>query len=483
MSGPVSMEARAHAAAYLLALDALERRDHLLGEVAQEYPRLPDARTFAADARSAMRFDPAAAALLAEAWLVASMRRPSARYEAALAAKPLALRGEARPIALRAAVSAAVTERNGARREAVLAATDARLRDARDAARDAVDALRDATGALDPALRDALLPNDAEADATLSATEDLWRELDLRATRALELDPARLRWGDRLHALLAPSVATQVPPATWSALSVGWWERVGLDGALRGVRDALSASSREGTGVHVIVTEPGARATLAGRPSPSGWDAGEVFGAGAVAAGSVLARGISPAHRRGVDRVADGALHALGRRLLHDRAFLHRAAQLDAAPRERVMLEALHAEVARVRLDAVLARYTRLALDRAPELGVRFVDDVTRAWGVAPSPGWAVHFAADALASGAPFGGAWGRRAVGSRVEAALRARLRERFDEDWHRNPRSGEWLRGAMDAIRSLGWEAWREAEGIEASADALARRLAEDFAAARR
>ena len=484
MRTPASIEARTHAAAQLLALDAAARRDHLVGAAPQEYPRPPDARTFAEDARAALALDPAAAALLAEAWLTASTRHALARREAALAARPLALRGEARPLPARGALSAALSERNGARREAILVALDDRMRDERERAREAVEAIRAAVDALDPALRDALLPHE-DADAVLAATDDLWRELDARALRWLELDPSRVRWGDRLHALHGPSVPAQVPPATWSALAVDWWERVGLDLALRGVRDALDASSREAAGVHAIVTEPGARATLAGRTSPSAWGAAEVLGAGSVAVGAVLARGLWAAHRRGVDRVSDGALHALGRRLLHDRSFLRRAAMVDAAARERVMLEALHAELARVRLDAALGRFVRDALDRAPELGARFVAQVTRAWGVAPSPGWAVHLAADALASGGALGAMWGRRAAGSSVEVALRERLRARFDEDWHRNPHVGEWLRGALDALRGLGWRGWLEAEGVDARAGgaALAKRLAEDFDEARR
>ena len=483
MSGVASVEARVHLAQRYLALDAAERRDRLVGAPPLPTPLYPDARPFARDARAALAVDPAAALTLAEAWVVAALRGPAARYEAALAAKPVVLRGEANPVPLRAVVAASMCERNGARREALMTAAEALFDETREPARAVVHAMRDALAALDPALRDATLPQVPDVDGVLAVTEDLWRELDLRVRRTMELDPARLHWSDRLHTLQGPSVAAQVPPATWSALAVRWWERVGLEPAARGVRDALGASSPRATGVHALITEPGARALLGGQPSPTAWDAAAVLGAGSVLAGSVIARGTWSAHRRGVDRASDGALHALGRRLLHDRTFLRRSAQVDAAPRERVTVEALHAEVARVRLDAVLGRFTRAAVERAPELNARFVAALNGAWGVAPALSWAVHLAADAFATGASLGTHWGRRALGSGIEVALREQLRARFDEDWHRNPRTGEWLRGELDAMRVLGAKSWLEGVGADVSPAALAKRLAEDFEDARR
>lgn len=373
MKSVASLEARVHAAARLLALDALATRDALVGAAPQPSPPWPDASTFAADARAITELDPAAGALLAEAWLVSATRRASVRYAKSLAAKPLAMRGEREPIALRGTVSAAMTERNAARREAVTVAADARALETRDAAREMVESLRRGADALPAELLDTVLP-DEDPSAVLAATEDLWRELDARTVKAREIDPARVRWSDRLYSLVGPAVLAQVPPATWSALSVDWWARVGEEGACAGVRDAMGASSRDARGVHALVTDPGARAVLAGRAAPSAWGAAEVMGAGSVAAGSVVARGLWVAHRRGIDRVSDGALHALGRRLLHDREFLHRAAQVDRGAREAVMLDALHAELARVRWDAALGRFVRDALRRAPELGARYAE-------------------------------------------------------------------------------------------------------------
>jgi hypothetical protein len=369
---------RVFIAARTLSLLHDTRRAQIVGRPEGPKPPLPDTRGFALDAAAVLPLDAAAAALCAEGWICAALRLPRARLEQARAKHPVVFREESQPLALQGIRSVVGSERNAPRREAVLAAYTARLGDVARSSRAVVDALRGAFDALPAVLREVHAPAADDVDALLGATDDLWRELDLRVLRGLELDPGRLTWGDRLRSFAGPSLLREVPPATWSALSLGWWSRVGLEAALRGVGDHLGASSSQGEGVYALVDAAEGRALLLGRPAPSAWDAAEVLGAGSVCAGAMAARGLWSAHRRGVDRFADGVLHALGRRLAHEKTFLQRAAQLDGLARERVRVESLH---------------------------------------------------------------------------AVLRERLRARYDEDWHRNPHAGEWLRATLDGLRVEG------------------------------
>lgn len=478
---PRAMKAKVDAAARYLAMDLAARRAKLLAVDPGPVPPRPDAHTFARDAGEALALDPASAVLLAEAWVCARLRAPRARYDVAREAAPIRLHEEREAIALQSVRSIVQTERNLPRREAILSAYADSLIRLQRPARAVVDATRDAVDALDPALRDAIAPPVDDARAFLTATDDLWRELDLRVLRAGELDPAALRWSDRTRSLVGVSLVRELPPATWTSLGTDWWERVGLGESLRGVRDALAASSQRGGGVYALVDPEAGGVTLAGRPAPSAWDAAEVVGAGSLAASASRARGAWTSHRRGVDRVTDAALHTLGRRLLHERSFLHRAAGLDSETRVRVQVEALHAELARLRWDAVMARFLREALDRAPAISARFFEAVTAALGASPPMTWAAHLVADAMEPGAPWGSRWGQRVEGARVEVALRDALRNQFNEDWHRNPRTGEWLGVALDRMRASGAVAWAE-RPEDLSPEAQAKRLAEDYATAR-
>jgi hypothetical protein len=472
----VSIEARVFTAARVLSLLTDTRRAQIVGRPEGPKPPLPDTRGFALDAATVLPLDPAAAALVAEAWIESALRLPRARHEQARAKHPVVLREEAQPLALQGIRSVVGAERNAPRREALLGAYTERLGDVASAARSVVDALRGAMDALPAVLRDVHAPAAEDVDALLAATDDLWRELDQRVLRTLELDPTRLTWGDRVRSFAGPSLLREVPPATWSALAFGWWSRVGLEPTLRGVADHLGASSAQGEGVYALVDAAEGRAWLMGRPAPTAWDAAEVLGAGSQCAGAMAARGLWSAHRRGVDRFADGVLHALGRRLAHEKTFLQRAAQLDGLARERVRVETLHAEVARLRWDAVMARFTRDALGRAPQLGARFEESVTRAWGIAPPPSWAPHLVTAAMDAGGPWGGRWGERALGARGEVMLRERLRARYDEDWHRNPHAGEWLRVTLDALRVEGVAGWKDDPGMSVGAQVA--RLTEDY-----
>lgn len=454
-----TLEAREHLALRALSRDADAVRARVLDEPEAPAPT-PDTDALAADVARAWALDPALGALLADAYLAGRVRRARLRYETSLRRDPVVLRGETRAFTLDTGLSAMVIDGVAARRDALAAALDDAALSRREAARDAVEALRDGCARVGDAAVEALgvAPVD---DAVLRATDDLFREVDRAVCRGLSLDAGALRWGDRVRSLAGLEVLRAVPSATWSELGARWWVRLGLGHALRGVRGALRPPTGDAVGVFAAVTEPGERAVVFGRPWRAVWGAFDVLGAVSLAAGSTLAAAPTASRRRGLDRSADGALRALGRRMLLSRTFLAREAGVDGASRERVMLEALHAELARVRLDAVLSRFAWDALHRASDLGARFVDGVTRALGASPSPAWGAHVCVRSFDLGGAWGARWGAAHRGSVEAARVSLWLREQFDEDWHRNPRAGVGLTVALSTLRDGAAGPWRGPE----------------------
>ena len=131
---------------------------------------------------------------------------------------------------------------------------------------------------------------------------------------------------------------------------------------------------------------------------------------------------------------ATGALLAT---LLRDRGWLRRyaglsGAALDAAARAAAFAELGASRAAAARVAASAAAYGDTA--SLGEVEGIYVDRMRAALGAAPEPG-------DAWGElDGPF--AVGDALRGSLMAGALGEALRERFDEDWWRNPRSGAWL-----------------------------------------
>lgn len=117
-----------------------------------------------------------------------------------------------------------------------------------------------------------------------------------------------------------------------------------------------------------------------------------------------------------------------------------------------------------MRWDAAMARFTAAAMRREPGMAERFGAEVTRALRIAPSPVWAVHLVARAMEPGGAWPGRSAGRVAGLWCAQATRARLRERCDEDWFRNPRAGAVLRGAWDELRVVGPTRDLAAERVE-------------------
>ena len=417
--------------------------------------RWPGPEGLTRTAKELVEVDRARAVLVAEAAVWMALRAPWARYRAAMAKAPVKLRADDGAVPWAALPGAVGAEPSRTRRELLQAAGDKGAVALRDEARDVVEALREVTAVLGGGLTDALGMGDVDEDAAalLAETDDAFEELDAWAAKEAECDPARLTWADRLHLGVSPALRREIPSGSLGLLGTAWLARVELESAQRGIVDARGAAALHAEGVEAWVTEPGRRALVLGRPRALGSDAGEVLGTLAVCAAGVTAAGLSAGQRRGVHRVLDGAAHALGRWLLTEPGFLARDAGLSGAARERTLRSALHAELARMRWDAAVARFTAAAMRREPGMAERFGAELGRAVGAAPSPSWAVHLVARAMEPGGAWPGRSAGRVAGLWCAVATRARLRERCDEDWFRNPRSGAVLRGAWDELRAVG------------------------------
>jgi hypothetical protein len=478
---PEALELRAATA---LQMDGDERRAHATQRPLPDHPTaFPDPTSFPSAAGLARSTDPWRATLLAEAWVTARRRRALHALHHDLDRVTVRLRDDDPGVPWKSIPTVLTTEPHATRREAIREAADGIVHDTVAPARAVVDALREGFDALEPELREALAFGDDAHDDLLDATDDLLRELDHWIARALGLDGNRLTWADRLHSLAGPATLTAIPPATWPSLGARTWHRVGLDRALRGIVDDLLPAAVDARGVVVIPTVPGERSVVAGRPTRAGVGAAEILGAMAEAASQTLGRGPFPALRRGRDRALDGLANALGRRLLLERHWLHREAGLDSAPRERVMLETLHAEVLRVRLDAALARFAAHVLARRADAGLRFHTEVTRAWRVAPPPSWAPWVAASLFDGHGVWTARPAGRVLGARLEPLVVEALRERYDEDWFRNPKAGSGLEALFDEVRAVGLRNWGTSHGRATDVRATVRRFDEAMRDARR
>jgi len=472
----VSLEARELAAAGRLAYDADVQRVRLSELVPGDGPNPCDHRGFAADAAAMEALDPPRATLLAEAFVVGSVAPTQRAYLQARAGVVLRLRPEAPGRAFDTHEAAVMVDPETTRRAAWVVVADAALAGLRRPATAAVEALREALAPLDVSLQARLGFGGFDPRPVLAATDDLLHELDPYIARTRGLDLGRGQWSERLASLAGLTILRALPPATWAELGTGWAARVGLDEALRAVGNGLRPARAEATGVAAVVREAGGRCDLLGRPSQSGMGAQDTLGACGVALGAVLGRGLSPGQRRGLDRASDGLWHALVRRLTLDAGWLTREAEVDAVTRQKVMLEALHAEVLRVRRDAVMATFVADTVARADNLGTRFREGMTAAWGAAPEPGWAVHVAARAMEPAGWWGDRPAARVRGALAEATALGWLRMRFNEDWWRNPRAGDGVRSLGVAWNALGVDGWMAAEGADDAVGALRARFEE-------
>lgn len=334
------------------------------------------------------------------------------------------------------------------------------------------EGLADVEEALEPArwLEAARAPDRAEpsavleaARATLRATEDVWAEAleRLRHTAATPIET----WPDLLHALRAPRLDDLVSPRRR-------FRRLAepLDGL--GVSEALSRRARvqgvaPGTYRAQVVPLAVPRDV---RIVPAGLELGL---ASERAAAEALGRALALAwthpalpplaawpEASTVGRAVGGLFAHVGL----DPLFLERAGH---APREARMLR----EVGTA-LELFALRTAAAACEAREHLGASAFPDAAReslrgAWQVDVVPSVA------AVVS-MPRGNEPTAALRAARWVAPLHALLRERFDEDYWRNPRTAELLRAAAERGPSLTVEAW--AAELGASAARLGERYGE-------
>ncbi len=338
----------------------------------------------------------------------------------------------------------AVTRRALGDARAVLAAESlaplARERIARTCA--AVEALDLASG-YDDAL--ARLTGEAPAARTslaadwLARTDAAWLDtLADRARRVVGLPVRELQPADLPAVLAAGDENGVVRGSALAAAARTQLAAMGVDPDVRGRLRAGVAGDGDVCGARAFAVRVPAEVYLVARPG-AGPDASRGYL-------DALGRALHLAHadpalpfelRWQANDVAVQATGALLGALLRDRGWLRRYAGVSGAAGAAAARAAAFRELAAVRAAAARAAVSAAGYGDTVSLGELegvYVDRTQAALGVVPDRG----------DSGAeldpPF-------AVGDAVRAALHGGalaelLRERFDEDWWRNPRAGSWL-----------------------------------------
>jgi hypothetical protein len=317
--------------------------------------------------------------------------------------------------------------------------------------RDAVEALGLGGAYLDAWARlEGADPRAAAAAAAtfLRETESAWRDaLADRVRRQLGVAPSALPGGLRRAdepALLADATLDGLLPAG-GALAAARTQAaaMGLDAAAGGrVRVDAGARAGQRPGAWSVVVRVPWEAYLSARPrgGVAGWRA--LLGA---LGGALAAAGVSP------DLPAEARVHGtrtlratvarLWAGLAGDEGWLRRYADLDRERAAAVRRQAGFAALLGARREAALCVLAVDVLDGAvPE--AEAADAGVAALAAATGARVAT---ADVTGHLTPWLGA--ATALGATLQAApLDAGLRERFDEDWWRNPRAGPWLATAV-------------------------------------
>lgn len=407
--------------------------------------------------------DVALSVLIAEAWVGPRMRRAQAAYELAWKHEPIALAKEP-PVELDAIENAVAFERNSARRSALWDLACARANDHFRPAKSVVEALRERAGELNCATPDGLLDalglgaRGVRSEVLLAQSDGVWDELDAWALREVELgervSDARRRvlpWEERLRTRAQPRASAQIAVGDRVAACGRWIERVGLGDAMRAVSDRVGASALVSEGVRVEHAREGERVIVRGSEPPSVRGTARIAGALCEAMGSAAAKIGRASERAGRDRVHRAALWQLGEMLLWEPSFVVRELAVDGAHAALVNRAALHGSLMALRQSLAESEFSRDALAAKSELVVRLRDRMVRALGGVMSPSWTVHVGSSAIERRAEA------QCAGALCAAVLATRLRERWDEDWFRNPRAGEALAGELTELRALGAMPW--------------------------
>lgn len=320
-------------------------------------------------------------------------------------------------------------------------------------------------GQMDP--RADATPSDltSAARTVLDDTLGAWQELSDRIAHSAgaPID----HWTDLAHGLRAPHLDARFDAARR-------WRRLAEHLRPLGLQEALASRAR---------AEPGPATPTRLRPGVAairppydvrvapGMEMG--FGSereSAIALGRALAAVLtSPGLPRVLTQPSPGTVgRAVGGLLAHlhaDPLFEERALHLSGADRRRMRELARGLEVWTLRTEAAQVLLAEHVDSSAFEDAAR--DLLHEAWGVEPS-------AALGAVLGQPLGSCPHASFRAARWVPSLYLSLRERFDEDWWRNPHAAEPIRAACARGGTLSVEAW--AEELEARPEGLGERIEE-------
>ncbi|MCB9591832.1 MAG: hypothetical protein H6719_03775 [Sandaracinaceae bacterium] len=289
-----------------------------------------------------------------------------------------------------------------------------------------------------------------DAEQVLAETDEAWRELLERLAHAGGAHPED--WSDLVHLLRAPAWDDLVPRRSRPRRASAPLEELGFGEVLR--RGAHVEPSHGGARAEIAIVAPSRDVRLAGGVElgvASERDFARALGA---AAACLLAHPGLPTvlGRPAAHSVAD-AIGALCGHLLSDGRYVARAfGDLSPAQVRAARELALGVELFELR-TAAAAHLGHAQLGRAG-----FVDEardrLVRTWGVDAPPALASLVARDP--------GATARLAAARLAPARARA-LREQFDEDFWRNPRTAEPLRHGASRGAALTPDAWAAELGV--------------------
>lgn len=275
---------------------------------------------------------------------------------------------------------------------------------------------------------------------TQGAWDDVLAEVARRRLGAAPRDlPGGLQHGDEPALLAHPEIDALLPAGAALAAVRTQLAAMSLDATAAGrVRYDVGARSGQRVGAwYAAVRVPGEVYVVARpRPGVEAWRTLLAAVGGALHAGYTSAELPAEARHAG-DRAVRAGVGALYAGLVADDGWIRRAAGLDRARAAIVRRSAAFAALRSLRRDAATCRLTVAVLSgEVPEVEAGDVGAalLAEAAGARGGSGAIVEYDTPWL------GAAW--RVRGALLAASLSQTLRERFDEDWWRNPRAGPWL-----------------------------------------
>ncbi len=352
------------------------------------------------------------------------------------------------------------SETNGAKRQALQQLADERAKDTFAHAREAVQTLRELHQTLQSNGEHGLFRSlgltfneqtVAVAQNVLAVTNDAFVEADLWALKQSGIETPRrsLRWEERVHTLFHPRAAGLIAMGDRPASCLRWVHRCGLQFDHTLLQEHIGLSRHNASG---IILAPSDRVRVFGEENCG--LRGTLTIANKLGCAISYARGwaeVQPRHRWGADQVAAQTFAALVEQTAFTESFAHREFGVDRSQLEWITRAGLHTWLYELRSNAALALFAHDVLNEKSQLSERYRELMFNSVACAQEPSWTVHQAANILADCAET------KLWGQLFGAWAGLELREKFEEDWFRNPLSGERLTVWLDDARLNGTEAW--------------------------